>query len=138
MAAGSRNVWLFLRTGRQRLEDARVLLNDRRGGGAVYVGGYAVECGLKAALLASVPDKSEADAIASFRGAAAHDLEGLRERYYRLGGPRLPRESVRDFADVSKWGVALRYDPGTVPLRVAHRFVAASARLLVLLQNRSR
>ncbi len=38
---------LFREVARVRLEDAGVLLAQRRQGGAVYLAGYAVECLLK-------------------------------------------------------------------------------------------
>jgi hypothetical protein len=48
----NRTEWQLLATG--RLRDARALLVSKRWSAAYYLAGYAVECGLKACLLALV------------------------------------------------------------------------------------
>ena len=138
MASGSANVRLFLRAADQRLEDAAVLLNGRRGTGAVYLAGYAVECGLKALLLSAVPARREAALMETFRGTAAHDYEALRQRYFEKSGARFPPHVVRDFERVARWAVRLRYDPGTTGAGVARPFLASALRLHEFFQDRTR
>ena len=133
MAAGSKNVRLFLRAAERRLADARVLEgtgDPDRMTGAVYLAGYAVECGLMAMLLSAVPAAREAGVLATFRGAAAHDLRSLRRRYLETGGAAPPRRIARAFGDVSAWSVALRYDPGRFDRREAARVFAAAEQIL--------
>jgi hypothetical protein len=47
------------RLARDRLRDARVLLAGRRWSGAYYLTGYAVECGLKAAVIVRLMTRDE-------------------------------------------------------------------------------
>jgi len=55
VAGAASEVDRFLRVALQRLEDAEVLLTNRRTTGAIYMAGYAVECAMKGVLLAHVP-----------------------------------------------------------------------------------
>ena len=135
MAAGS-NSTLFLRAGRERLDDARVLSDQGRYAGAVYLAGYAAECGLKALLLSAVPTAREREVIDSFRGAAAHNLYALRARYANERGPDFPPEAARAFGEVADWAVRLRYDPRRAAAREAERFVASAARLYEFCRDR--
>jgi len=73
----SSNSRLFYRVANQRFEDAEFLLGVERTTAAVYLAGYSVECILKALILAIVPRTQEADILAMFRGARAHDYDWL-------------------------------------------------------------
>ena len=44
----------FQKLANERVADARALLAARRWGGAYYLAGYAVECGLKSCVIAFV------------------------------------------------------------------------------------
>ncbi|WP_145356614.1 HEPN domain-containing protein [Alienimonas californiensis] len=138
MASGSANVRMFLRAADQRLEDARVLAEGGRDAGAMYLAGYAAECGLKAMLLAAVPASGERAILETFRGAAAHDLPALRARYRQAGGAGFSTEIIRTFAELSDWAVALRYDPRPGTPRESARFVASAQSVLAFCRNRSR
>jgi antitoxin component of MazEF toxin-antitoxin module len=99
----------------QRLEDAQVLLSShkRRINGAVYLGGYGIECSLKAAICVV---KDLPTLPVEYR---THDLEAL----LTATGLLLPSELVVKFWTVNVWSADLRYltKPWKVP--EAHRFL---------------
>ena len=121
---------LFYRAAFDRLEEADVLGTAGYPTGAVYLGGYAVECGLKALVLSSVPASRQAAVEATFRGVRGHDLRWLRREYLRLGGAKPPTQTEADLDEVGTWTTGLRYSPGRVDEGTAKRFLAASRRLL--------
>lgn len=65
---------------RRRREDALALYNARRWNGAIYLGGYAIECSLKA-LICYIGDKRNFKDTPMYtsgaRGASLHNLESL-------------------------------------------------------------
>ena len=96
-----------------RLEEARVLLRNRKYEGCYYLAGYAVECGLKACIAKltdryDFPDKRTADAVYT------HDLVILL-REAKLVSAR-DEESNRDslfrqnWLIVKEWKEISRYD----------------------------
>ena len=128
MSAG-KNVNRFLRAAEERLEDAHALTAAGRHAGAIYLGGYAVECGLKALLLANVPSRFEMETQDSFRGAAAHDFLGLRHRCEGVG-VNFPPHLARNLRSVREWDVADRYNPAGATAARAAEFLAAAAAIL--------
>lgn len=125
----------FLRAAEKRFQEAQFLLEARFGTGAVYLGGYAVECALKALLLSSEPARRNADTLASFRGAIAHDFNWLRQG---LGERRieLPRSTVALLNDVLWWSTDLRYDPAEIELDTAGEFMTSSGEILAWVRGR--
>ncbi len=113
----------FYRAAQQRLEDAQVLLAGGRTTGAVYMAGYAVECMLKALLLAQSADRARKMLLRSFRGVKAHDFESLKLRYSRIGGARFPGGVTRAFSVVSTWKTDFRYKATMVDRREAETFL---------------
>jgi HEPN domain-containing protein len=89
---------LFHQAAKQRLEDARFLLNVERTTGAVYLAGYAVECMLKALVLNQCPPARRKQLNQSFRGSKAHDFNWLKRRYFESGGPIFPNAVTRAFS----------------------------------------
>jgi hypothetical protein len=87
--------------------------------------GYAVECSLKALVLAQTPKKRRADVLASFRGNVGHDFDWLRRQYLAVGGQSLPTACLAAFTLVNFWGTNLRYEPGTIPVKDAEEFLHA-------------
>jgi hypothetical protein len=120
----------FHRCARERLEEAKVLLQHRYPTGAVYLAGYAVECGLKALILNRVPRAKHEEIVANFRGARSHDFEWLRRFYRRLGAPMFPQEVNAMFLIVDDWSTNLRYSATRVSTVDCRRFVAATRELL--------
>lgn len=108
----------------QRFEDAEVLRDHGRTTGAIYLGGYAVECMLKALLLANVPASRHASLMQSFRGRMGHDLDELKKELARRN-VHLPLQVTRDFIRVRTWSTRWRYHPGKIKLREAEAFLSA-------------
>jgi len=96
---GTATQWQHLSN--ERLKDAEVLLQSRkrRYNGAVYLGGYAIECALKSAicLLKNLPQLPE-----EYR---THNLGDL----LRATGLTPPPHLTRRFLAVATWTVNLRY-----------------------------
>lgn len=76
MARKSRHVRLFLNVAKARLEEAGHLRESDYTMGAVYLAGYAVECGLKALVLACWDEHEQPDVIAGFRGRSPTTTTG--------------------------------------------------------------
>lgn len=116
----------FQIVGLRHLEDASILLAAQRYEGTVYPAGYATGCALKMLLLEWQPTRAKADrlAIDEFRGRAAHDLQSLRARYLRGGGPPFPKSISRELVHLSKWTTSRRYDPRSVRESDARTFLA--------------
>ena len=115
----------FVRAAGQRLKEARFLLQHEYNTAAVYLGGYAVECMLKALILASEPEAHHAKTMTSFRGGRGHDFDWLRlqldKRRVTISAPML-----KFLADVDVWTTNLRYDPSSHGRRNALTFLAAA------------
>ena len=126
----SRRARLFYRAAFGRLEEAGVLRDRGYPTGAVCLAGYAVECGLKALILAGVPARRRTAAEATFKGNRAHSFVWLRKEYRRTGGAAFPPEIEAAFAEVDAWATNLRYSPTQLPAKRADRFLAAAGRLL--------
>ena len=93
----------FYRSAKQRFEDADFLLEGGRSTGAVYLAGYGVECMLKALILSCLSSTARRrEMLAEFRGAAAHNYDWLKARYFLHGGASFP-------ADISKFLRACKY-----------------------------
>ncbi len=121
----------------QRFEDAVLLIRGERRVGGIYLGGYAVECALKALILAQLPATAESSAMATWRGAVAHNLEWLREQYIKAGGAPFPPEVVRTFAKVTAtWSVDLRYYPGQISAGDTRLFMEAVQCILLWSKGR--
>ncbi len=110
---GTATQWQHLSN--KRLKDAEVLLQSRRCrySGAVYLGGYAVECALKSAIcvLKNLPQLPEEH--------RTHNLEVL----LRATGLTLPDRVVHKFAVVNRWAVNIRYLTKTWNARDAREFL---------------
>ena len=96
----------------------------------IYLGGYAVECGLKAMLLSAVPATRRGAEADKFRGTAAHDYRWLLHRYLLTGAPPPPREVQRSLSALAAWNTAIRYSPAATPMAEASRFLRAAAEVV--------
>ncbi len=92
---------------------------------AVYLGGYGVECMLKALILESVDAKNRAEAQKKFRGRIAHDFDWLRGMYRNLGGAEPPKEIIKQLVIVSGWSTDLRHEPRQIAAPDALAFMKA-------------
>ena len=132
----SRRARLFYRAAFGRLEEAGVLRDRGYPTGAVYLAGYAVECGLKALILAGVPARRRTAAEATFKGNRAHDFRWLLQDYRLRGGAGPPVEIRAALDAVDFWSTSLRYSPGKIAESEAKKFLAAASRLLQWVDGR--
>src|SRR5579864_3338032 len=100
----------------ERLADAELLLANSRYGGAYYLVGYAVECGLKACIakLTRAEDFYDKDLA---RKIFQHDLERLAD-HARLSAiieqsGKADQDFQRNWARVKGWNEESRYEPHT-------------------------
>ena len=127
----------FYRAGKQRFEDARLLLDRaERTTGAIYLAGYGVECLLKALVLSVVPAAQRQETVATFRGARAHNFDWLKARYLENGGSRFRSEISKAFALVNTWDTEWRYRSGTAPPRDAEAFLQAAEQIILWADGR--
>jgi HEPN domain-containing protein len=123
------NARRYYRVAFQRLDDGSALLEISRPHAAIYLTGYAVECILKALLLASTPAGQRSEMLATFRGAVAHNIDWLRDRLVQRIG-RLPVNENRHVSLVSSWSTDLRYEPGPGDRDDAEAFLASADAIL--------
>src|SRR5207253_2867099 len=116
---------LYYQAARQRAEDASMLLEGARTTGAVYLAGYAVECMLKALLLANVARGLRNELLKEFHGRRAHDIEWLGNLCRRHVGVAVPLEISRHLARLATWSTDLRYHTGALRKQDADRFLAS-------------
>lgn len=129
------NARRYYRVAYQRFEDGVTLLRISRPRAAIYLTGYAVECVLKALLLASTPSSERAEVLATFRGAIAHNISWLRERLIERVG-RLPTAESRHLSLVGSWSTDLRYEPGPGDIDDATAFLHATESILTWANGR--
>src|SRR5262245_233415 len=102
----------FMRAAAQHLADAAILRNaGSPSSGAMYLAGYAVECGLKAVLLANVTARTQSKMLQSFHGTKAHDYDWLTLQLRRRN-VHLSAAVADALSKVDSWSVELRYSPG--------------------------
>jgi hypothetical protein len=118
----------------QRFEDAQVLFAHGRSTGAVYLAGYAVECLLKAVLIARTPVSRRRRVWDSFRGKAGHNLDSLRYAVSRVG-VSIPEHCLRHFVQVSSWTTDLRYYAGSKKKADAQAFLRSAGVMIEWLQR---
>jgi len=98
------------RIARSRLKEAQSLFNAGHWGGAYYLAGYVVECGLKACLAKRVqrhdfPDKR------AVQDAYQHDLQRLVELTEHWQEIVMNKELRTNWNVVKDWTEQSRYDP---------------------------
>jgi HEPN domain-containing protein len=112
-----------------RLEDAEVLLKARRVNGSIYLAGFAVECILKAPILANSTPKERPKLLERLKKEYGHDLEALKKEAGRPG-MHMPREVVEEFRRVNTWDNNNRYDPRLQSTEDAEVLLAAAAAVI--------
>ena len=101
----------FQKAAAQRLTAAEALLREKLNLDAQYLGGYTVECSLKALILHKTPcaEKPEKLKLLS-SGAKMHRPEVLQDDLKKLGiqlPPKIARRVIR-----FDWATGLRYETG--------------------------
>jgi hypothetical protein len=125
----------------RRFDDAKVLLEHKRTNGAMYLGGFVVECLLKALLLehfprlqsARLPGKqSEEDRYLWMLCYRQHDLEGIVAklpgvvRHLQIQEKKQPQkkglgQALQSISD--QWTIFARYSPSTAGMTDAGIFL---------------
>jgi HEPN domain-containing protein len=101
----------FLRVAAQQLMTAETLLRQTLTLAAQYVGGYTVECSLKALILERTPDPERAEKLKKLTaGAKMHRPDVLLEELRDLG-VALPLELAKRMRRFD-WTTDLRYEIG--------------------------
>lgn len=101
----------FLRIAAQRFATAEVLLREKLTLDAQYLGGYTVECSLKALILHRTPDSDLQDKLERITaGGKMHRPEVLLEELKKLG-VELPRGIAKRMRRFD-WTTDLRYETG--------------------------
>lgn len=137
MAHPASEVRRFWRVAQERFEDAKFLLERaRRPRAATYLAGYSVECGLKALLLATVPQNRHRELVRNWTGRGGHDYAMLRQQYVSISGRALPRQIVRELTRVSGWDTRMRYLPGVGRHSDARAFLNATAAIMAWVKGR--
>lgn len=122
----------FYLAARQRLEDARLLLEAARTTAAVYLAGYCVECMWKALVLSQAGKDKKDEVLEQFAGSKAHNFDFLRSLYDHYGGPlpsKKDKELINAFVVVGSWGTHVRYDAATMAADDAEEFLVAVERI---------
>jgi HEPN domain-containing protein len=120
----------FWRAAEQRFTAAEFLYGSERNLDAVYLAGYAVECSLKALILARTVARQHDSLISrAFRGRRGHDFEDLRAML-RERSVALPIKVAVDLRQVASWSTDLRYEVGRMSNEDAHAFLEAVRRIL--------
>lgn len=121
----------------RRMDDATALRDTRRNAranGAMYLGGFVVECRLKARLLekhpwlqSSPPRKPSAEQQLLRRLLYSHELDAILarlpeipERMARLGAPHLRGTLLSICAE---WSIYARYSPQSTTIEAASQFL---------------
>ena len=101
----------FLKVAAQRLTTAETLLREKLNLDAQYIGGYAVECSLKALILRRTPDPEKPDKLKRLTsGAKMHRPDVLLGQLRDLGTV-LPLEIAKRMRRFD-WTTNLRYETG--------------------------
>ena len=132
----SREARPFYFAAKQRFEAARILLAADQTTSAVYLGGYCVECMLKALILSSAPGGKRGEILDSFKGGRAHDYEWLKAIYLKGGGASWPPDVAKNFTLVDTWSTDLRYKPGLIDPEDARIFLNAAEAIMIWADGR--
>jgi HEPN domain-containing protein len=131
----SREIRRFSTVAGQRFEEAEILFRNQRTTGAIYLAGYAVECMLKALLLANTPVKNHSEMLKAFRGQMGHNLDWLKGKLPRKK-LTIPDDILRAFTKVNTWSTDLRYTAGRKPEREARAFLDATLTMMNWIKGR--
>jgi HEPN domain-containing protein len=124
-----------MRAAEQRLKEAHILLENDCTTAAVYLGGYAVECALKALLLSNESSARNRETIKFFRGTRGHSFSWLRHELLLRKVP-FSRPVERWLAALSWWSTDLRYDPRQIEKRNSAEFLRITEEVVHWVQGR--
>lgn len=123
----------FSRVAKQRLEEAKTVRRAQLPAAAEYLGGYAVECILKALVIVVTPTSERPPSgeatIDWLKKDFGHDLEDLRKGLVKQH-TIMPPQVAREFAFVATWDPQLRYELGPGDPDRAERFLEAASAVI--------
>lgn len=123
-------VRLMMKAAEQRLTSGKVLFNAKAFLDSMYLAGYAIECSLKAVLLARTPKSKRAELMRqAFQGKAGHSFENLKA-LLRRQGVAFSIEVNRQLRKVTSWSTDLRYRVGLGSSGDAREFIAAVEKIV--------
>src|SRR5262249_37257887 len=142
MTDRNKTIRKFQKAADQRFTTAEFLLENEYHRDAMYLGGYVVECSLKALILkwSPVTEFEETLSLLTEVGAKGHDFEYLKAQLKRrkfgfpLTGPAegmppdsalFPADVRRSLTRVSTWDTSQRYEVSLVRFKEADEFVTA-------------
>ena len=106
----------FLKAAAQRLTVAQALLDLHFTLDARYLGGYAIECSLKALIMGLTPEPQRVERYLEIsRGSRMHEHDTLRGILHREFEVKLPPELIGRLRRFS-WTTDLRYETGFSPV----------------------
>ncbi len=123
----------------KRRADAQALFDSARWRGSLYVGGYAVECLLKASLMRRFGCQTVAELdeelkdrglIASDTSMYTHQLQSLFQVAGHLDRLRKDASALKAFNVVNRWIPDWRYDPHPSNREEAEDFLEALDRVI--------
>jgi hypothetical protein len=119
--------WLHLDAARLLLDQCSLHAASLLAHEVVYLGGYAVECILKALLLSRTRAKRHEALESEFIASLGHDLEKIKARLEKLRKPVLmSAEVARSFRAVRRrWSSEMRYYPAKKTTEEAREFLEA-------------
>ena len=129
---------------RQRLEDARALLNASRWRGAMYMAGYAVECLLKTKLMHIYDCKNlreledlllQRSILPVHRTVFTHQLEDLLRLTPGYNRLMQNRDTLALFNKVNRWIPNWRYTSKLTDRREATEFMTSIERFMHWINN---
>lgn len=132
-----------LKASRHRRDDAQVLFHGARWRAAMYLGGYAVECLLKAQLmkkfgcrtLANLDDILRSRKLIADRASVyTHEIEWLLKASELYGRLKQDEPKWRAFNIVNRWMPSWRYDPDLSTREEAESFLEALDGILLWLR----
>ncbi len=127
----------FFRVATQRFAEAQFLFDGDRYAASIYIAGYSIECGIKALILATEPDRGRRQLADSFRGGGWHNFNRLIDVYLERGGTPPPPKIARALTYVNdEWSVELRYLAGERPFREAKGFIDSTDSILEWVKGR--
>jgi HEPN domain-containing protein len=101
----------FLKVAVQRLITAEILLREKLNLDAQYIGGYTVECSLKALIMHRTPEADRPETLKRITsGKKMHSVETLNEELRKLG-VTLPLDLIKRMRRFD-WTTDLRYETG--------------------------
>ena len=101
----------FQKAAAQRLTTAETLLREKRTLDAQYIGGYAVECSLKALIVELTPDPDKPDKLRRITAGASMHRPNVLLGELRNLGVALPLDIAKRMRRFD-WTTDLRYETG--------------------------